>query len=220
MNSGYPITLRLAHKRCVVIGGGTVATRKVKSLVAAGAAVTVIAPEMTEELQTLAATGIIDSKPREALPADIRDALLVVVAADQSNINERIGCAAQDAGQLVNVVDHPELCNFFVPATVRRGPVSIAVSTDGASPMLARRIRQQLEHLIGPEYGELAELLGRLRVELKRHCDDQVTRASVWKAILDSPVLDLLREGKRTEAEATARSYFPEPQRDAGKDDA
>lgn len=220
MTGSYPITLLAADRRCVVVGGGTVATRKVKSLVAAGAAVTVISPQIAEELQQLAATGVIDAQVREASPADIRDTFLVVVAADDVNTNQRIGRAALEAGQLVNVVDHPELCNFFVPATVPRGPVSIAVSTDGTSPLLARRIRQQLERFIGPEYGQLAELLGRLRKELKRRCEDQAIRASVWKAILDSPVLALLRAGKRTEAEATARSYFPDPQRDFGKDDS
>ncbi len=189
-------------------------------LLAAGAVVTVVAPEVTEELQTLAAAGVIRCTRREASPADIRDAFLVIASADEPTVNEQIGRAALQAGQLVNVVDHPELCNFFVPATIRRGPMSIAVSTDGTSPMLARRLRQQLEGLFGPEYGELAELLGRLREDLKRHCKDQAIRAMTWKAILDSPVLDLLREGKRTEAEVTARSYFPDPRPDAGKDEA
>ncbi len=220
MTDGYPITLLLAHQRCVVVGGGAVATRKVRGLLKAGAAVTVIAPNIAEELQTLAASGEIDVKVREASLADIREAFLVIVATDQYDVNERISRAALQAGQLVNVVDHPELCNFFVPATIRRGPMSIAVSTDGTSPMLARRLRQQLEGLFGPEYGELAELLGRLREDLKHHCKDQAIRARTWQAILDSPVLDLLREGKRTEAEATARSYFPDPKPDAGKDES
>ncbi len=220
MTDGYPITLLLAHQRCVVVGGGAVATRKVRGLLKAGAAVTVIAPKIAEELQTLAASGEIDVKVREASLADIRDAFLVIVATDQYDVNERISRAALQAGQLVNVVDHPELCNFFVPATIRRGPMSIAVSTDGTSPMLARRLRQQLEGLFGPEYGEIAELLGRLREDLKHHCKNQAIRARTWQAILDSPVLDLLREGKRTEAEATARSYFPDPKPDAGKDES
>ena len=220
MADGYPITLVLAGKRCLVVGGGAVATRKVKRLLATGAVVTVIAPESTEELQTLAATGVIEWQARPALPADLGKAFLVVAAADQPSVNEQIARAAQAASRLVNVVDQPELCDFFLPAIVVRAPLTVAVSTGGTSPLLARRLRQQLEAVIGPEYGQLAALLGRLRPELKQLCNEQATRAGVWQAILDSPVLDLLREGKRAEAEATARSYFPQREPDCGRDDS
>ncbi len=142
MSNTYPMALLLTDKRCVVVGGGAVATRKVSGLPEAGAAVT---PKMTEELQRLAARGKIEAKVQEATVADIREAFLVIASADDPTVNEQIGRAALEAGQLVNVVDHPELCNFFVPATIGRGPMSIAVSTDGTSPMLARRLRQQLE---------------------------------------------------------------------------
>ena len=208
MPHGYPITLCLAGKPCVVVGGGNVATRKVASLLDAGARVRVVAPRVTEELRELAAQGALTCDLREACPGDLAGAFLVISASDDAAANELVARAALESGQLVNVVDQPALCNFFVPATIHRGPVSVAVATNGASPLLARRLRELLEEVVGPEYGELAELLGRLRGELQARCPDATVRACTWAALLDSPLLDKLRAGQVAEAEALARTHL------------
>ena len=208
MPHGYPITLCLADKLCVVVGGGNVATRKVASLLDAGARVRVVAPWVTEELRELAAQGTITCDLRKACPGDLAGAFLVISASDDAATNELVARAGLESGQLVNVVDQPRLCNFHVPATVHRGPLSLAVSTNGTSPLLARRLREQLQELVGPEYGELAELLGRFRGELQARCPDATARARTWAALLDSPILARLRAGQVAEAEALARAHL------------
>jgi len=208
MAHGYPVTLQLADKPCLVVGGGSVATRKVASLREAGARVKVIAPALTEELQRLAAQGAIQWEQRPASASDLAGVFLVVSAADDAATNELIGQAALAAGLLVNVVDQPELCNFYVPATVRRGPVSVAVSTDGASPLLARRLRERLEEVVGPEYGELAELLGRLRKDMQARLPEVAARMEAWATLEVEPVLEKLREGKGAEAEEMVRGHL------------
>ena len=208
MAQGYPITLQVADRPCLVVGGGRVATRKVGGLLEAGARVRVVAPEATEELQRLAAQGAVQWERHPAGAEDLAGAWLVICAADDAATNESLGRAALAAGVLVNVVDRPELCNFYVPATVRRGPVSVAVSTDGASPLLARRLREKLEKVLGPEYGELAELLGRLRKEVQERVPRVGARMQIWATLDLEPVLARLRAGQAAEAEALVRTHL------------
>jgi precorrin-2 dehydrogenase/sirohydrochlorin ferrochelatase len=208
MAHGYPITLQLADKLCLVVGGGSVATRKVHSLLQAGARVRVIAPALTEELQLLTAQGVIQWEQRPAGAEDLAGAWLVISAADDAATNELIGRAALAAGLLVNVVDQPALCSFYVPATVHRGPVSLSISTDGASPLLARRLRERLEEVIGPEYGELAELLARLRKELHARQPQVAARLQTWATLELEPVLEKLRAGQAAAAEAQVRAHL------------
>jgi precorrin-2 dehydrogenase/sirohydrochlorin ferrochelatase len=173
----------------------------------------VIAPQATEELQRLAAQGTIRWERRPAGPEDLAGAWLVICAADDAATNESLGRAALQAGVLVNVVDRPEFCNFYVPATVRRGLVSVAISTDGASPLLARRLREQLEEVLGPEYGELAELLARLRKEVQERVPEVAARMQTWAALDLEPVLEKLRTGQAQEAEALVRAHLASPVR-------
>lgn len=209
----YPVELLIEGIPCVVIGGGPVAERKAQALLAAGARVKVIAPEVTCEIARLAAEGQLEWCRQQAREADIAEAFIVIAASDDRALNSRIAVAAKAAGQLVNVVDEPEGCNFFVPAVVRRGPVIFTVSTGGKSPALAGRLRRDLESRYGPEWGLLAQLLGRLRPEVQAAVGTQAQRAEVWERILDSPVLELLREGRVREAEALARKLSaPEEQ--------
>ena len=205
MPSVYPISLLIEGRRCLVIGGGKVAERKVAALLEAGACVRVVSPEATSEIARLADAGRIEWRRAEGSEADLVDAFLVIAATDDAGLNARLAAAADAAGKLVNAVDQPGDCNFFVPASVRRGSVLLTVSTGGGSPALAKRIRRELESAFGPEYGELAALMERLRPEIMSAIETQPERASAWERILDSAVLELLGQGRQAEAEALAR---------------
>jgi precorrin-2 dehydrogenase/sirohydrochlorin ferrochelatase len=205
MRKVYPVSLLIEGRCCLVVGGGTVAERKVASLLEAGAEVRVFAPEVTGTILRLAVEGQIEWAGPAVVEADLADAFLVILATDDRALNARLAAAARAAGKLVNAVDQPEDCSFFVPASVQRGPILLTVSTGGGSPALAKRLRQELEAHFGPEYGELAELLAGLRGELSAKLPSQAQRAQAWERILDSPVLELLRQGKPVEARALAR---------------
>ena len=201
----YPIGVDLTNRRCVVVGGGVIAERKVETLLAFRAAVHVVAPELTERLSVLANEGTIEHAARVYEHGILDGAFLVIAATDHRETNKSVSAEAQRRGILVNVVDDPALCTFFVPAMVRRGDLVISVSTSGNSPAMARRVRERLESLFGPEYGKLAELMGSLREEVKTTYPDQADRNRAFVRILDSDVMDLLAQGKRDEALARAR---------------
>jgi len=205
MRNVYPVSLLIEGRLCAVIGGGKVAERKVLSLLEAGAHVRVVSPEVTPGIAQLAEEGRVEWRQAVASETDIADAFLVIAATDDREMNARIAAAAKAAGKLVNAVDQPEDCNFFVPASVRRGPILLTVSTGGGAPALAKRLRESLEAQFGPAYGELAGLMDRIREDVIRSLPGQADRAAAWERILDSPVLELLRQGKRDEAERLAR---------------
>ena len=201
----YPISLNLSGRTCAVIGGGAVAERKVESLLEHGAAVRVVSPEITHGLSEWASEGRIEHVESEYRPEHLDGALLVIGATDDRGTNKQVSSDAHDRGMLVNIVDDPELCSFFVPASVTRGDLVISVSTSGKSPAMARRIREELEARYGPEYGLLADLLGSLRDEIKAKYATMDERASVYNRILDSDALRLLAEGRHDEALETAQ---------------
>jgi precorrin-2 dehydrogenase/sirohydrochlorin ferrochelatase len=199
----YPALLDLKGRRCVVIGGGDVAERKIYSLVECGAAVVVIAPQISEAIERLARQGALRMSAKPYTAGDLSGASLVI-AAGPPEVNAAVAEEARREGILINVVDDPDRCDFIVPAVVRRGPLLIAISTLGSSPALARRLRELIEAQIGPEYGELANLLGRLRAEVLA-VGNEDERRRIWERILDSRCLGLLRQGRRDEAEREAR---------------
>jgi precorrin-2 dehydrogenase/sirohydrochlorin ferrochelatase len=210
--SGYPITLvDLADTRCVVVGGGQVAARKVVALCEAGARPVVISPALCDILVRQVADGEIDAIQRQYQAGDLTGARLVIVATDDAATNEAVWREAQDAGCLVNVVDDPPRCNFYVPATVRRGALTLSVSTDGNSPLLARRIREMLEQQFDMAYGPYLELLGALRPRVQEHVAEPARRKALWESVLDSDVLELLRGGQfeaaRQRAEEIVETY-------------
>ena len=162
----YPMFAQIEGLPVLVVGGGAVGERKVLDLLAAGAVVTVASPEITAGLAELARQGAIRHLPQEFFPELVEDMALVVGATDDHEVNTGISQAARSRGIFVNIVDQPELCTFIVPAQVRRGELTIAVSTGGASPALARKIRERLEEVFGPEYGPYLELLQGVRERL------------------------------------------------------
>jgi precorrin-2 dehydrogenase/sirohydrochlorin ferrochelatase len=193
---GYPIALvGLEHTQCIVVGGGRVAARKVSALRQAGARPVVISPAFCESLRRLAECGEIEAIEHTYRPGDLESARLVIAATDDPAINEAVWREAQSLGCLVNVVDDPAHCNFHVPATVRRGTLAISISTGGNSPALARRLRQGLETQFDAAYEPYLALLGELRPLVRARIADPARRKALWVALLDSDILELLRDG-------------------------
>lgn len=212
-NSGvepvYPVMLRVRGKRCVVVGGGKVAERKVAGLLECGAEVVVVAPEATPALQGLAQSGRVQLKKEMFHVEHLNEALLVIAATDDEEVNIAVA-AARDSGILVNVVDSPELCSFYVPASVRRGNLTISVSTAGESPALAARLQDALEATYGEEYGLFSQLLGEFREEVKASLGDEDARRQAWHRVLDNSdeILALLRLGQVHEAQELMRHWL------------
>ena len=185
----------------MVVGGGMVARRKVASLLDYGARVTVVSPELCPELEEIAARREIELFRRPFDSGDLRGATLAIAATNNETVNRAVLEAGRAAGVWVNVVDVPDVCDFYVPASIRRGPIEIAIGTSGQCPALAKRLRIELEKVVGPEYEAYAELCGRLRVELQAHVPEAERRVAAEKEFLDSPARALLAEGKAEEAE-------------------
>ena len=192
---GYlPIFVNLKGRRCVVIGGGEVAERKVAVLVDAGARVCVISPTLTSGLQELSSTGVIEHVARERRPGDITGCTLAYAATNDTQVHRVIAAEARDAGIPINVADEPDLCDFITPSVVRRGDLQIAISTAGASPALASRIRRDLEDLIGAEYETVTLILRAARSYLRETRRDARERARILHAIAFSDIAARVRE--------------------------
>ena len=159
----YPICLDIGGRRCVVIGGGKVAERKVAGLLECGATVSVVSPELSEPLRCLADRGGINWVARPYQPGDLAGAFLVIAATDDPAVQEAVHAEAEQGNLLLNVADVPKWCNFILPATVRRGDLTISVSTAGKSPALAKQLRKNLEKQYTDDYDLLLQVLGRLR---------------------------------------------------------
>ncbi len=192
----YPVTLNIKGRLCVVIGGGRVAERKILSLLKAGAQVRVISPQLTEILHDLASAGQIDWLARRFTPSDLTGAMLVFAVTDKRQVNESVTQAAEAAGLLVNVADAPEKCSFQVPAVVRQGDLTIAISTNGKSPAFAARVRKQLEADYGPECAVFLDLLGRIRTQELAGKRDGAARKNLFENILHEDILDWIRNGQ------------------------
>ena len=189
----YPVFLQVTGRRCVVIGGGEVAQRKVASLIAAGARVTVVGPSLTAELAERARRGEIDHIERAYRAGDLAGALLAYAATDDEALHPTIAADAEAAGALLNVVDRPEWCTFIVPSVARRGDLTVAVSTGGGSPALARRVREEIEDGLGPEYELALDILSRLRRHLRAQAMSSAERQRILSDLVASDLLERLR---------------------------
>jgi siroheme synthase-like protein len=195
----YPIFLNIQGKRCVVIGGGEVALRKVKTLLEHSASVEVVSLELCPELNKLAREGKIKSCAKNYESRDLKGALIAIAATDDAQTNEIISSDARKRGVMVNVVDVPEHSDFIVPSTLTRGDIAIAVSTSGKSPALARKIRTELESKFGDEYTKLAETVSEVRNQLKQEGVSLANEA--WQEVLGLDMLTkLLRQNRVREA--------------------
>jgi precorrin-2 dehydrogenase / sirohydrochlorin ferrochelatase len=188
MNSNYPIMLRLQGKKVVVVGGGKVAERKVSGLLGTGARVIVVSPDATDEIRRLAGDGIIDWQQKSFSEADIKEAFLVFAATNDKEINQLVKSFCLGS-QLVTIADDPEGSNFTVPAYLQQGRLSIAVSTGGASPMLAGKIREQLEEQFDESYEEYLEFLYSARQRILAEVKDATVKRNLLTAIVSTKFL-------------------------------
>lgn len=202
----YPLYIDLEGKKCVVIGGGDVAERKVASLIECGADVTVVSPQFTSGLVRLAEEGRITALQRGYGPGDVDGATLAIVATDNNELNRQVHQEATEKNIPVNVVDVPELCSFIVPSTVRRGDLVISISTSGSCPALAKHIRKQLQQAFGSEYAQYCEVLKGFRAEVVDTYDGPEERKQALRRLIESDVLDLIKQGKDGEVEERVRS--------------
>ena len=194
----YPIFLDVRGRRCLVVGGGREAQRKIGGLLAAGGRVTVIAPTLTRDLQRLLAAGEIDLVQREYRAGDLEGYELCMVATDDGAVNAEVAAEGKRLGVWVNAADDPANCDFILPAVIRRGAITIASSTGGASPALARRLREELEAYLTEEMPALAELLGEVRAELKSR--GRLPDPEVWQEAIDEELRVLLAQRKYRQA--------------------
>jgi uroporphyrin-III C-methyltransferase/precorrin-2 dehydrogenase/sirohydrochlorin ferrochelatase len=195
-----PAFLVIRHRRCLVVGGGSVAARKVELLLRAEGWVTVVAPTLCAPLAELHAEGRISYRVAHFHPDDLEGCVLAIAATNDNTVNRQVSELCQARGLPVNVVDQPALCSFIMPAIVDRSPVLIAVSTGGASPVLARLLRGRLESLIPATYGRLAALAARFRERVQQRLPADQRRA-FWEKVLQGPVAELVFSGRETAAE-------------------
>src|SRR5215216_3668563 len=195
MTNYYPIYVNLRGQLCVVVGGGKIAEGKVEGLLTAGAKVKIVSPDLTSYLRRLSKENVIEHLERTYQTGDLAGAFMVICATDQVEINHKVWQEASANRQLVNVVDDTPRCNFIAPAILRKGDLTLAISTAGKAPALAVRLKERLQEQIGSEYERFLELSGQLREPLARHVPDFETRKALWYEIVDSKALNLLAQG-------------------------
>lgn len=197
----YPMFLNISGKRCTVVGGGQVALRKVEMLLEFGASVVVISPELCSELEQFAENGKVQVFRRTYQPGDVEQAVVVIAATSDTGINLAVSEDARRNGTLVNVVDDASISDFIVPSYIRRGNITLAISTNGSSPALARRLRVKLEKEFGGEYARLALLVSEVRSEVKQQA--LKVDGQAWQDALDiDTLIGLLKEGREDKAKA------------------
>jgi len=204
----FPIFLHIKDKRCLVIGGGEVAARKAGLLLQAGAKVSVVAPELGNTLSRLTAEGAVDYQPTRFSPDHIGEAAVIIAATDDETVNQAVSRAAQQRNIPVNVVDNPALCSFIMPSIIDRSPIMVAVSSGGASPVLARLLRARLETLIPSAYSRLAKLTHRFRDTVKQHFTVPAMRRIFWEKALQGSVAELVFSGQDDKAEALLQAQL------------
>jgi precorrin-2 dehydrogenase/sirohydrochlorin ferrochelatase len=193
----YPIHLDITNRNCLVVGGGSVGTRKVETLLSCGANVTVISPKVTAQLQQQAEAGSIMLKARPYRSADLEDMFLVIGATDDEALNRQISSDAENRNTLCNIADRPEKCNFILPSIVNRGDLVITVSTSGKSPALAKKMRKALESQFGDEYAQFLLLMGIIRKKLLRQSHQPEEHKPQFNKLIESGLIEMIRDGRK-----------------------
>ena len=198
MPAYYPAFIDVRDRRCVVIGGGNIGEEKVHKLLECGAKVVVISSEVNEGVSDLVDKDRVSWVRQEYQPGDLKGAFIAIAATSENQVNRRIAREAQERNVLLNVVDVTHLCTFIAPSVTRRGEVTIAVSTGGASPALARKFREELTHAQLLEYADLAPLLAEARADLKRK--GVTVHPDHWQACINEELLNMVQAGRTEEA--------------------
>jgi siroheme synthase-like protein len=202
--TGYPANLIVAGRRCVVVGAGRIASRKIEALLAAGADVRVIAPEIGSEVRAWADKGDLEVVERAFAPADVDGAWLVTAATGDPDVDHAVFLAGEERRVWVNAADDPANCSFTLMSVVRRGDIVVTVGTGGRSPALAAWLKTRFEDELGPEYETLLDLLSEAREELR--ATGRSSEEVDWRHAIDSGMLELIRAGRVEEAKETLRA--------------
>lgn len=192
----YPIMVDLTEKEVLVVGGGPVAGRKIKTLLEYGAVVNVVSKELSPEIKDFIDGGRARYLGEEFSLVFLKDKFLVIAATDDEELNHRISRAAEEKGMLVNAVDQPADCNFIVPSIIKKGDLIVAVSTSGRSPAFAKKIRKQLTEYFGDEYELFLRLMGKIRNEVLASGSDQKENSRIFHMVVDSGLFEAIKTGE------------------------
>jgi precorrin-2 dehydrogenase/sirohydrochlorin ferrochelatase len=192
----YPINLDIKNRNVLVVGGGGVGSRKVKTLLSCGARVTVVSREVSAQLQALAASGEIRLEQRSYQSDDLDGMFLVIGATNDEKLNRQISSDAEQLNTLCNIADRPEVCNFILPSIVHRDDLVITISTSGKSPALAKKLRKDLEKQFGEEYGKLLRLMGTIRKKLLRQAHEPEAHKPIFEQLINSDLIGMIQENK------------------------
>ncbi len=198
----YPVHLDIQNRKVLVVGGGSVGTRKVKTLLDCGARVTVVSPEVSQQLRELAASGNIILAERSYQSEDLNAVFLIIGATDDEKLNQQIRSDADRLNTLCNIADRPEVCNFILPSIVHRDDLVITISTSGKSPALAKKLRQALENQFGEEYGTLLQLMGAIRKKLLQQAHEPEVHKPLFEQLINSDLIVMIQAGKTEEIDA------------------
>jgi precorrin-2 dehydrogenase/sirohydrochlorin ferrochelatase len=190
----YPVNLDIKGRQCLVVGGGRVGSRKVDTLVQCGAVVTVVSAEVSPTVKQLADEKAILLKQRAYRASDVEGMFLVIGATDNETLNRQINADAERLNLLCNIADRPEICNFILPAIVRRGSFVMAISTAGKSPAFAKHVRKRLETQFGPEYGVVLELMGAIRSKLLAGAHEPEVHKPLFEQLIDGDLVALIKD--------------------------
>ncbi len=198
----YPVHLDINNRKVLVVGGGSVGTRKVKTLLDCGARVTVVSPEVSRQLRELAASGDIILAERSYQSEDLTGVFVVIGATDDETLNQQISSDADRLNTLCNIADRPEVCNFILPSIVQRDDLVITISTSGQSPALAKKLRKTLENQFGEEYGTLLQLMGAIRKKLLQQAHKPEAHKPLFEQLINSDLIVMIQAGKTEEIDA------------------
>jgi len=204
----FPLFLKLKQQPCLVIGAGDIAARKIDLLAKAGANITVIANDISTSVGNMAKAHQLRIKQKSFEESDIQGFRLVVSATNNTSTNQLVAKTATELNIPVNVVDNPDLCSFIFPAIIDRSPIVAAVSSGGASPVLARLLRAKVESLIPPTFGQLADLAGKFRTDVKQQIKEPAQRRIFWENVLQGKIAELVFAGKKQQAESQLKDLI------------
>lgn len=204
----YPVYLDIQNRKALVVGGGSVGSRKVKTLLDCGAVVSVVSTEVSGTLAQYARRGLVELINRAYRPSDLDGMFLVIGATDDEALNRKISNDAQRLGKLCNIADRPEACNFILPSIVNRGDLTIAVSTAGKSPAFAKHLRKSLENSFGPEYAEFLDLMGAVRSRLLAEKHEPEAHKPIFEQLIEKGLLDMIRQGNEDQIDATLKEML------------
>jgi precorrin-2 dehydrogenase / sirohydrochlorin ferrochelatase len=204
----YPIFIELQNRCVLVVGGGPVAERKIESLLEAGAKITVVSPAVTQRLAELARSGRVSLLLRRFEASDLRGNSLAISATDDAATQKEVAATAASENILVNTVDKPELCDFIVPSILRRGDITVAISTSGKSPVLAAELRKRFDGVLTEGMARTARVLGAVRNEVHDHFQDSEKRKQIFEMIIDSGIVEWIADCDDVSALARVREMI------------